>query len=265
MSDQGRRSSSPLRTPQPGASHAWRHGIRRVSSAPAVLLGAWLVTMIASLPFMLLMRGLLLEHLGASLAADTAASGINYDWMQEFAAQASGVGRTFRPAVIGFAAVLDNLSAFIDNSRPASLVAIALMYSGLWLFLAGGVINRFARDRATHSHGFFMASGVFFLRFLRLGLLMAAVYGALAYFTDSTLPSMVLHAGGNMFSAFDVFTRGRSEWQLATAPRPLIWETGPDAVFWGNLAALVNVGALVVWAYSALAGAARAARASSAL
>jgi hypothetical protein len=179
MSDQGRRSSSPLRTPQPGASHAWRHGIRRVSSAPAVLLGAWLVTMIASLPFMLLMRGLLLEHLGASLAADTAASGINYDWMQEFAAQASGVGRTFRPAVIGFAAVLDNLSAFIDNSRPASLVAIALMYSGLWLFLAGGVINRFARDRATHSHGFFMASGVFFLRFLRLGLLMAAVYGAL--------------------------------------------------------------------------------------
>jgi len=79
----------------------------------------------------------------------------------------------------------------------------------------------------------------------------AAVYGALAYFTDSTLPSMVLHAGGNMFSAFDLFTRGRSEWQLSTAPRPLIWETGPDAVFWGNLAALVIVGALAVWAYSA--------------
>jgi hypothetical protein len=35
----------------------------------------------------------------------------------------------------------------------------------------------------------------------------------LAYLTDSTLPSMVLHAGGNIFSAFDLFTRGRSEWQ----------------------------------------------------
>jgi hypothetical protein len=39
------------------------------------------------------------------------------------------------------------------------------------------------------------------------------VYGMLVYLTDSTLPSMVLHAGGNIFSAFDLFTRGRSEWQ----------------------------------------------------
>ena len=54
----------------------------------------------------------------------------------------------------------------------------------------------------------------------------AAVYGALAYFTDSTLPGMVLHAGGNMFSAFDLFTRGRSEWQLSAEAQPLIWETG---------------------------------------
>ena len=68
-----------------------------------------------------------------------------------------------------------------------------------------------------------------------------------------------------MFSAFDLFTRGRSEWQLLTAPRPLIGETGPDAVFWGNLATLVIVGALAVWAYFALAGAARAGRVSSAL
>lgn len=81
----------------------------------------------------------------------------------------------------------------------------------------------------------------------------AAVYGALAYFTDSTLPGMVLHAGGNMFSAFDLFTRGRSEWQLSAVAKPLIWETGPDAAFWGNLVALVIVAALTVWAYSALA------------
>jgi membrane protease YdiL (CAAX protease family) len=93
----------------------------------------------------------------------------------------------------------------------------------------------------------------------------AAVYGALAYFTDSTLPGMVLHAGGNMFSAFDLFTRGRSEWQLSAEAQPLIWETGgPDGAFWANLAALVIVAALTVWAYSALARAMRNARASSA-
>ena len=93
----------------------------------------------------------------------------------------------------------------------------------------------------------------------------AAVYGALAYVTDSTLPGMVLHAGGNMFSAFDLFTRGRSEWQLSAEPQPLIWETGgPDAAFWGNLAALAIVAALTVWAYSALARVVRTARASTA-
>ncbi len=95
-------------------------------------------------------------------------------------------------------------------------------------------------------------------------LAVAAVYGALAYYTDSIWPSLVLHAGGNMFSAFDLFTRGRSEWELTAAPRPLIWETGPDAAFWGNLAALLIVGALAVWAYLGLAGAAHAARASRA-
>jgi hypothetical protein len=95
-------------------------------------------------------------------------------------------------------------------------------------------------------------------------LAVAAVYGALAYFTDSTLPGMVLHAGGNMFSAFDLFTRGRSEWQLSTEAKPLIWETGPDVAFWGNVAAFLIVAALTFWAYSVLARVTRDARASSA-
>jgi membrane protease YdiL (CAAX protease family) len=88
----------------------------------------------------------------------------------------------------------------------------------------------------------------------------AAVYGGLAYSTDSTWPSMVLHAGGNMFSAVDLFARGRSEWQLSAAPSPLIWESGPDVAFWVNVAALVIVGTLAVWAYVRLAATARATR-----
>lgn len=85
-------------------------------------------------------------------------------------------------------------------------------------------------------------------------LAVGAVYGALAYLTDSILPSMALHAGGNMVSAFDLLTRGRSEWQLSTTSRPLIWQTGPDAAFLGNLAALLVVATLTVFAYAALAG-----------
>jgi len=86
----------------------------------------------------------------------------------------------------------------------------------------------------------------------------AAVYGALAHLTDSTQPSIVLHGGGNLLSAVDLFTRGRSEWQLSAAPKPLVWETGPDAAFLANAAALLVVGAAAVWAYVGLSRAARA-------
>jgi membrane protease YdiL (CAAX protease family) len=92
----------------------------------------------------------------------------------------------------------------------------------------------------------------------------AAVYGTLAHLTDSTLPSMVLHAGGNMLGAFGLLARGRSEWQLSAAPPPLIWETGADAAFWGNVAGFVVVVLAATWAYRALAVAARNARTATA-
>ena len=76
---------------------------------------------------------------------------------------------------------------------------------------------------------------------------------AIAPVTDSTLPSMVLHAGGNVLGAFDLFTRGRSEWQVSAHPRPTIWQTGIDAAFGGSVAGVLVVGALTVWAYRALA------------
>jgi len=97
------------------------------------------------------------------------------------------------------------------------------------------------------------------ITFVLLPYLMAAavVYGALAYFTDSTFPSMVLHAGGNVFSAASLFLGGRSEWQLSPEPAPLIWEVGPDASFWGAVVALFVVGAATVWAFACLSRAAQ--------
>jgi len=93
-------------------------------------------------------------------------------------------------------------------------------------------------------------------------LAVAAVYGMLAYLTNSIFPSMVLHGGGNVFAAFALFAGGRSEWQAPSIPRPLIWETGPDASFWLSVGATLVVGAAAVWAYVTLAGAVRKARAS---
>ncbi len=159
---------------------AWREGIRRVNRAPAILLGVWALTLLVSLPLAAVLRGMLAQHLGRSLAADTAASGVNYDWMQEFSDQAAGLGVTFKPTIIGFGAVLDNLSAFMDDvERPAVIVGAASFYVLLWIFVAGGVIDRYARDRATHTYGFFASSGVFFFRFLRLAVVQWIVYAFL--------------------------------------------------------------------------------------
>src|SRR5262249_10019247 len=142
---------------------ALRDGIRRVTSAPAILLGVWAVTLLVGLPLAATLRDMLTSHLGASLAAESAVSGANAEWMQEFADQASGVGVTFKPTIIGFGAILDNLSAFIDDTtRPLVIIGAASAYIVVWLFLAGGIIDRYARERRTGADGFFAACGTFF-------------------------------------------------------------------------------------------------------
>jgi membrane protease YdiL (CAAX protease family) len=88
----------------------------------------------------------------------------------------------------------------------------------------------------------------------------AAAYGGLAYATNSTFPSMVLHSGGNVFSAFTLFTQGRSEWELGTAPQRLVWQSGVDAAFVVNVVALLAACFGTALAYRALVSAGRAAR-----
>ncbi|MGH9350069.1 MAG: hypothetical protein ACRD26_22675 [Vicinamibacterales bacterium] len=156
---------------------AFLDGIKRTVSAPAVLLGVMLVTMAMALPLALTLRGMLEGHLGTSLAAHDAAEGVNHDWWQEFQAQAAGLGTTFTPSVIGFAAVLDNISSVLDAEREIAPVTGALgAYLLVWTFLSGGIVDRFARRRPTRAHGFFAASGVFFFRFLRLAVAAGLVY-----------------------------------------------------------------------------------------
>jgi len=163
-------------------------GIRRVNRAPAILAGVWAVTVLVSLPLTLSLRRALADHLGASLAADSAAAGVNAEWMQEFADTASGAAATFKPTIIGFGAVLDNLNAFVDDvERPAAIVATASLFVGLWIFLSGGIIDRYARERPTHGYGFFAACGAFFFRFLRLALAQWLVYAFLFAYVHSWL------------------------------------------------------------------------------
>jgi hypothetical protein len=156
---------------------SWRDGFRRLFAAPAVIAGVFLVTLLAALPLAVAMRGMIETHLGRSLRAEEVANGIDTDWWGEFTAQASGLGTTFTPSVIGFATTLDSISGVLDARRPQAQVAGALvLYLVVWTFLSGGIIDRYARQRPTRAHGFFAAAGVFFWRFLRLAAIAGVIY-----------------------------------------------------------------------------------------
>jgi hypothetical protein len=152
-------------------------GWRRVRSAPALLAGVYVLTFLLALPLAITMRSLLQTHLGPSLVAESVADGVNYDWWQEFTSQTTGIGTTFTPTIIGFAATLDNISSILDGHREVVPIAGALaLYLAAWTFLAGGIIDRYARQRPTRAAGFFAACGVHVFRLLRLGIVAGVVY-----------------------------------------------------------------------------------------
>src|SRR2546421_2173346 len=112
---------------------AWRDGIRRVVSAPSVVVVVWTITTLAALPLAYAIRSDITASLGQRLTADAAARGMNYEWMREFAGQATGLASTFRPTIVGFSAVLDNLSAILDNvRRPPAIAAASAIYVVIW-------------------------------------------------------------------------------------------------------------------------------------
>jgi hypothetical protein len=156
---------------------AFVDGLMRVKHAPMLVIGLWLATIVTSLPFAILLQGLIGNHLGSSMAAQAAAGGVDFDWWNEFLAQTSGVGISFVPAVLGFAAVMRNLSTFVDNTGFPIVIAVAVSaHMIVSLFLIGGVLDRLARDRAIGAAAFFSACGMYAARFLRLAIIATVMY-----------------------------------------------------------------------------------------
>jgi hypothetical protein len=197
-----------------GSSSSWRDGWKRVAAAPAIVAGVFAMTFLLALPLAMIVRGLLAAHLGSSLAAETAATGVNYDWWQEFAAQASGLGTTFTPSIIGFAMVLDNVSGVLDARRSILPIAAALgLYLAAWAFLSGGILDRYARQRPIRIYGFFGASGVYFFRFLRLAAIAGLAYWLLFAYVHPWL----------FEEQFVNLTRGMSEERTAILVRVVFY------------------------------------------
>jgi len=166
--------------PRATALGALLEGWRRTLRAPAITLGVLAALFLMALPLGLAPRGMLAEHLGSSIVSDRAAWGWDAGWAAEFGAQAQGLGRTFTHEILGFGGTLSTIGGFFDaKPLPPVVAGAAAAYAVLWIFLSGGILDRFARARPVRTAAFFAACGVFFWRFLRLGVMVGAAYWAL--------------------------------------------------------------------------------------
>jgi hypothetical protein len=148
--------------------NALRDGIRRVNDAPAILLGVWLSMLGVSLPL----------AIAAQVPGDAG-------WLGELIDFTAGVG--VRPPLAAVERFVDvTAGSLVDSLGPLTIVGVS--YFAIWLFLAGGILDRYARDRATRAHGFFAACGVFFFRFLRLALAAAPAYWLVIAVARTRLP-----------------------------------------------------------------------------
>ncbi len=184
-----------------------------------------------------------------------------------------GAGFLGLVSIVLFQSVMNRLVTLPHQSQP-DISQYPLITVALWLVtsaLVAGVAEEasfrgYLQKPIEQSYGPVIAiiiTGILFgfahfshpevgLILLPYYIIVAAVYGAVAYYANSIFPSMVLHAGGNLLGSLDLFARGRSEWQTSATSSPLVWETGTDASFWLSLAGFLIIGAGTVVAYRGL-------------
>ena len=78
---------------------------------------------------------------------------------------------------LGFLSSPGDVSNWLrDDPLNPVLAGTVAAYAALWLFVTGGILDRFARGRPIYTAAFFAACGVYFVRFLRLAVLIGAAY-----------------------------------------------------------------------------------------
>jgi hypothetical protein len=148
--------------PRPSIGRAIGEGWRRALGAPALVAGLFGVWVLAALPFGVVLGPAHWQWRGLSEAVFTLVDPLPSHWSAGWAL----------PTTVAYSA---------DNSLT---VRSYVLYPGailLWLFLAGGALDRLARVRPLRTAAFSAACGVYFLRFLRLAALFWLIYRALTW------------------------------------------------------------------------------------
>lgn len=142
--------ASAASTPRATVLGAFLEGARRVSTAPVLLLGIAVTTAAVALPHSLSPFSPLTDTWHLRTLMERALSEFHLGWALAF-------GQRTTPAA------------------PA-LGGSALVLWVLWTFLSGGILDRLARARPIRTPAFFAACGEYFVRFLRLAVIVGPFY-----------------------------------------------------------------------------------------
>ncbi len=155
-------------------------GFRRALGSPMLILGAWLLTVLAALPVTVVLGNSLQQSFGRTLAAEPMAEGFDDGWYGEYRGSAKGLEKSFDPTLAGVGGVLANLEAWVTGSsieRFAGLTGLALLFTLVWALFLGGTLERYAfGDGPRGMTAVLNAGGRYWGRFVRLALLSAVVY-----------------------------------------------------------------------------------------
>jgi hypothetical protein len=166
----------------PSIRGAAAQGVRAVRGAPGILLALWLSNLSFALPFAVQIALSLRSAIGPSLVHEKLRRGFDMGWFGEYRAAARGIETSFGPAVTGDAAIYGNLEDWLTGRlfvEQPGLVAAGALYALLWIFLIGGVLDRFARPvESVVRSRFTQACGLYFFRLVRLALIGGALYGS---------------------------------------------------------------------------------------
>jgi hypothetical protein len=166
-------------------------GLVDALASPKQLAVLWLVLVLVALPAGLLIEESIHASIGASRVDESLRQGLDLAWLSEYSGRARGLERSVQPSIVGRGAVFDNLESWFSGALflDTRTVAFGAAYALIWLFMLGGVLDRFARRQRRFVFAPFMAAGArFFPRLLRLTLVSGVLYWGIYRFARWLFP-----------------------------------------------------------------------------